>query len=592
MKSSILSKLMLLLLVSAISIGLFSGSTVLINSPGGFNAGMTRAVGENNAIGGTLRLGSSSPCDSLDPAQSFDSWCAVVTRMYTRNLMSFAGAPGKQGLIITPDLAISAPESNAEKTIWNFTLRDDIFWSDGSPVTANDVKYSVLRLFDDSLQSPISLETLCLFSTCTKGIPDYKGPYVDPIADLSSIVVADERNLSFLLNRPYPEFSRLLATPQFAPINQARDVELRMAGLSYSANPASNGPFVLIVEQNNVRYSFIRNQNWKQVSDGIRIPKVDEISWQVFPDSDLTDQALFAGEIDLKLNFGLGPTMRDQILLNPDQRKLIDNPEMSFVNFMVVNPQIKPFDNKSCREAIFYALDKSDLQNVRGGGTTAAIAHSMSPPTVLGYDDSYNPYPSGSAETGDINRARESLAQCGYPDGFQTKMAYVALGIGKDVFLSVQKSLARVGIVVDPVEYSNFAEYFSAGIGSPNNLRSQSIGLAATGWGPDYSSSISYWAPIVDGRKIKTLNNQNYVEIDSDKINNLLDQLEFSETPKKAARINRAIEGLVMKQAVYLPYAVDRIVLYRPAQLSNAYVQIALGNQYDVVNVGVQGIAP
>jgi peptide/nickel transport system substrate-binding protein len=127
--------------VAAISIGLFSGSTVLINSPGGFNAGMTRAVGENNTIGGTLRLGSSSACDSLDPAQSFDSRCAVVTRMYTRNLMSFAGAPGKQGLIITPDLAISAPESNAEKTIWNFTLRDDVFWSDGSSVTANDVKY-------------------------------------------------------------------------------------------------------------------------------------------------------------------------------------------------------------------------------------------------------------------------------------------------------------------------------------------------------------------------------------------------------------------------------------------------------------------
>ena len=82
------------------------------------------------------------------------------------------------------------------------------------------------------------------------------------------------------------------------------------------------------------------------------------------------------------------------------------------------------------------------------------------------------------------------------------------------------------------------------------------------------------------------------VEIDSADINNLLDQLEFSETPKKAARTNSSIERLVMKQAVYLPYAVDRLVLYRPAQLSNAYVQIALGNQYDVVNVGVQGIAP
>ena len=592
MKPSVISKLSLLLVVAIVSLGFFTGSSVLSNSPGGFNAGMTRAVGVSDGAQGILRLGSSSSCDSLDPAQSFDSWCAVVTRIYSRNLMAFAGAPGEQGLILTPDLVTADPQFNAEKTTWNFTLRDDVFWSDGTPVTASDVKYSILRLFDDSIQSPISLETLCLFSTCTKGIPDYKGPYVDPTADLASIVVTDERNLIFNLTRPYPEFSRLLATPQFAPIKQSRDVELRTAGLTYASNPASNGPFVLTIEQSEIKYSFLRNPNWTQESDGIRIPKVDSISWQVFPDSDSTDQAVLNGEIDLKINFGLGPTVRDQILQDSDQRKLVDNPEMSFVNFIVVNPQIAPLDSASCRKAIFYALDKADLQNVRGGSATAAVAHSMSPPTVLGFDDSYNPFPSGSDETGDIKAARESLADCGYPDGFQTKMAYVAIGIGKDVFLSVQKSLARVGIVVDPVEYVNFAEYFSAGIGSPENLTSQSIGLAATGWGPDYSSALSYWAPIVDGRKIKTLANQNFAEINSDEINDLLDMLEVAPTPAQAASLNKEIEVLVMAQASYLPYAVDRMVLYRPVQVTNVYVQIALGNQYDLVNVGIQGITP
>jgi hypothetical protein len=41
-----------------------------------------------------------------------------------------------------------------------------------------------------------------------------------------------------------------------------------------------------------------------------------------------------------------------------------------------------------------------------------------------------------------------------------------------------------------------------------------------------------------------------------------------------------------MNEAVYLPYAVDRIVLYRPKVLTDIYVQIALGNQYDIVNIG------
>jgi peptide/nickel transport system substrate-binding protein len=500
--------------------------------------------------------------------------------------MSFAGKPGEQGLVVVPDLASDLPLTNADKTTWTFKIRPEALWSDGSPVTSTDVKYSIQRLFDDSLQSPIALDTLCLLSTCNAGKPEYKGPYAAPTEDLVSIVTPDESTIVFNLNRPFYEFSRLLATPQFAPIQMSRDIALRAAGTTYASNPASNGPFVLVIDQAGLQYSFTTNDRWSQESDGIRIPKVDAISWKVFPDAESTDQALLNGEIDVKLNYGLAPTARDATLAQESQRPLIDNPEMSFVNFIVVNPSTPPLDRAPCRDAIFYALDKADLQNVRGGSATAAIAHSLSPPTILGYNDSYNPYPSGSDETGNIRSARESLAQCGYPDGFQVKMAYVAIGIGKDIFLSVQKSLARVGIVVDPVEFANFAEYFTTGLGSPETMSVQGIGLASTGWGPDYSSALSFWAPLIDGRKIKPSSNQNFAEINIDEINDLLDALEASEIPAEAARLNRKIEELVMQEAVYLPYAVDRMVLYRPESLTDIYVQIALGNQYDLVNIG------
>ena len=68
--------------------------------------------------------------------------------------------------------------------------------------------------------------------------------------------------------------------------------------------------------------------------------------------------------------------------------------------------------------------------------------------------------------------------------------------------------------------------------------------------------------------------------------------LEVAPTPAQAARLNKEIEVLVMSEASYLPYAVDRMVLYRPVQVTNVYVQVALGNQYDLVNVGIQGITP
>jgi len=568
------------------SVALLGGSVIVSNSPGNFNAGLTRPVGNGDTPGGLLRLGSSAPCDSLDPAQTFDPWCAVVHRTFSRNLMSFAGKPGEQGLIVVPDLVSDLPVTNADKTSWTFKLRPDVFWSDGSAVTATDVKYSIQRLYDDALQSPVALDTLCLLSTCNAGTPDYKGPYAAPTEDLVSIITPDERTITFNLNRSFFEFSRLLATPQFAPIQKARDISLLAAGSTYAANPASNGPFVLTIEQASLQYSFTKNELWTQASDGIRIPKVDAMSWKVFPNADTTDQALLSGEIDVKLNYGLAQIARDASLAERSQRSLIDNPEMSFVNFLVVNPSVAPLDRAPCRDAIFYALDKADLQNLRGGSASAAIAHSLSPPTILGYDSSYNPYPSGSDESGNLNRARQSLAQCGYPDGFQLNMAFVEIGIGKDIFLSVQKSLARVGIVVDPVEYANFAEYFTTGLGSPETLSAQEIGLATTGWGPDYSSAYSFWAPLTDGRKIKPSSNLNFAELNLDELNLLLDSLEAAELPSELGRISRAIELLVMSEAVYLPYAVDRMVLYRPKELTDIYVQIALGNQYDLVNIG------
>lgn len=586
MKLNPWAKVGTLAVVVMASVALLGGSIIIRNSPGNFNAGLTRPVGDGDTPGGLLRLGSSIPCDSLDPAKTFDSWCAVVHRAFTRNLMAFAGKPGDQGLVVAPDLVSDLPVTNAEKTSWTFTLRSDVFWSDGSAVTATDVKYSIQRLYDDSLQSPVALDALCLLSTCDSGKPDYQGPYVTPNEDLPSIVIPDERTITFNLTRSFYEFPRLLATPQFAPIQRARDVSLVEAGSTYAANPASNGPFVLTIDQADSQYSFTKNQNWTQTSDGIRIPKVDAMSWKVFSDGDATDQALLAGEIDVKLNYGLAEKARDATLAERSKRALVDNPEMSFVNFLLVSPLVAPLDRAPCRDAIFYALDKADLQNVRGGSASAAIAHSLSSPTILGYDSSYNPYPSGSDESGNIRRAKQSLAQCGYPDGFQINMAYVEIGIGKEIFLSVQKSLARIGIVVDPIEYANFAEYFTTGLGSPENMSTQEIGLASTGWGPDFSSAYSFWGPLTDGRKIKPSSNLNFAELNLDELNLLLDALEVAETPSESARISHEIELLVMSESVYLPYAVDRIVLYRPKVLTDVYVQIALGNQYDLVNIG------
>ena len=106
-------------------------------------------------------------------------------------------------------------------------------------------------------------------------------------------------------------------------------------------------------------------------------------------------------------------------------------------------------------------------------------------------------------------------------------------------------------------------------------MKSENIATTNEGITVNKEKTEIYLLIILDGNNIEELNA-------------LLDELEYSTTAEQAARLNRAIEILVMQEAVYLPYAVDRMVIYRPGDLTDIYVQIALGNQYDVVNVGKQ----
>ncbi len=289
-----------------------SSSTQVKNSGPAYDAGLNRAVGKITQQGGTLLIGSARDCDSLDPAQSFTDWCSVIQRLYTRNLLAFAGKPGIAGLELVPDLAIASPVVTEENKVWTFTLRDNLQWEDGSPITSSDVKFSFARLFDDLLQSPVSNETLCLISTCSLGTPDYLGPYIAEVGQIPTITTPDEKTVVIRLTRSFAEFDKIVATSNFGIVSQKRDNELRVAGIPYAQNPSSSGPFKLTYL--NGAYKFIRNDKWNQDSDLIRFPQVDEISWTLYPDSESVDTAVINGDIDLRIDAGLGSVGREYFL--------------------------------------------------------------------------------------------------------------------------------------------------------------------------------------------------------------------------------------------------------------------------------------
>ena len=570
--------------VVLLGIALFAGSVPTSVVEPKANAALVETVGRVNQEGGTLTLGSSRLCDSFDPAQSFDAWCAVVFRLYSRNLMAFSSQPGAGGFQVQPDLALAAPKVSASKMYWTFTLRPNVRWSTGKKVTISDIQYSIERLYSPKVIGAVNNNYLCLLSECPKGVPAYRGPGPKGLKHLSTIRLVAPDKVTFKLTSPNPDFDRVLALPQFAIIDKSRDLYLHRLKHSYGFNPSSSGPFTLKYLAKTKQASFVRNKYWVQASDGIRLPHVQHIKWRVIPDLAKLQQSTLGGEIDIRIgeDFDLSNANSNALLRRYAAR--LDQPFTGFTSYLALKPSAGPLNRLSCRQAIFYAINKSALQQIKGGPTKAEIATSMLPPTVIGYRADSDIYHNESKPKGDLRSAESALQKCGYPEGFEVTMAYLNIGIGSEIFKSIQSSLAEVGIVVAPKRFDTYTKFMSV-TRSPEELTSENISLVVSGVQSQLHSPLDFWSAIVDGRLIKPFDNENLAALDVTSVNEALDSLVAN--PEQADNLSAQINDQVMRRAVYLPYSYDRLLLYRNPNVVGIYVQQALGSQYDLVNVGL-----
>ena len=267
-------------------------------------------------------------------------------------------------------------------------------------------------------------------------------------------------------------------------------------GSKYTLHPLSTGPFKFQSYTPEQKVVWVRNDKWDQSTDKIRHPLVDKITLNINTNADDNDKQLQAGTADFDADGGVQAAFQTNIVNNPDLKKNADDPVSSYTRYFSVFPSVKPLDNVHCRRAIFYAINKVDLQRARGGTYGGDIAHTMAQPTVPGHDPKADPYPSGPDNTGDLAKAKDELQQCGQPNGFSTKMAYVNAGKGPAVFTAAQSALARVGIKLSAAVHAQ-SGYYGGYIGKPETVKSVGIGMAQAGWGADYPTGGGFWTSIV-----------------------------------------------------------------------------------------------
>jgi peptide/nickel transport system substrate-binding protein len=543
-----------------------------------FNGAVNGIVNPSTKQGGTLNLLSSGDCDSWDPQRAYYGWCWNMQRLYVRSLMGYKKVNGDK-FVLAPDLATSFGKHNSNYTVWTYTLKPGLKFSTGKPIRPIDVKYGIERLFATDV---INGGPSSYFIDSIAHPKSYLGPYKS--GDLSTIKTTNN-TITFHLSSPNADWNYLMAMGASSPVPYKVEGGPGYKGATYTKHPVSSGPFMIQSYTQNKQITFVRNPYWKQSTDTIHHPLVDKVVLTIDTNLDDIDQKLEAGQADARADNGVQVTFQSKILTEPTLKAHADDPVIPFTRYISIAPSVVP--NIHCRLAIFYAFDKAGALRALGGATNGVVAHSMTPPGIEGYDPSFNPYPSGSDETGDLAKAKSELQACGKPTGFTTKFAYATPSINAaNLFKAEQQALGRVGIHIS-ADTSDQSTYYSTFVGSPANLKNQGIGLVNYGWGADYPTGTGFYNSITNGNNILPTGNSNVASLNDPVINNIL-----AEAPKGQTTVAdwKKLNQQVMKDAVYLPYVWGKTLYYRNPQMTNVTCNNALAfGIYDFVNVGVGG---
>ncbi len=550
------------------------------SSASGYNAAYDKIVRPSTKTGGTLNLVATADVDSLDPQRTYYGWSWNLQRLWTRSLLGYSKLNGAK-FTLAPDLATDMGTHNADYSKWTFTLKSGLKFSTGQPITSKDVKWGVERLFATDV---INGGPFSYFIGSIKHPADYKGPYKS--GDLATIETPNDSTITFDLSGPNADFTYLMAMPASAPVPYKTEGGPGLVGANYQKHPVASGPFMIQSYTAAKQIVWVRNPNWSQSTDTIHKPLVDKVVLTIDSSTTDADAKLKAGTFDANANDpGVTAGFQTQILTNPTLKANADDPVTPATRYLAVMPSVIPDVN--CRQAIFYATNKEALRRAYGGDVAGVVSGSMTPPGIEGNDPSANPYPVGSDNTGDLTKAKAALAACGKPNGFETKMAYATPSTkAAAAFTAEQQALGRVGIKVTPAT-ADSSSYYTTFIGSPNNIKTQGLGIAIAGWGADFPTPVGFWNSIANGASIVPTGNTNYPSLNDPQVNATLDQ-----GPKGTVTEDqwKQMDAQIMKDAVYLPAFWESSLYYRNPRMTNVTCNNALAfGIYDFVNVGVNG---
>ncbi|SRR5579883_70565 len=362
------------------AIASLGAALVLLASMLGSLAATPRSSGAASPrYGGTLHIAYSGDAVTFDPAQAFDDdWLLIQGTLY--NGLYLLDGQGQPHL----DLAAVPPTISADRKVWTFHLRHGVLFHNGSELTADDVRFSLLRVLDPHLKPSVS------WGQPTDDIFEGSHAFVSgKTKDVPGIQVLDRYTIRFVLTQPVAILPYILAESFNMIVPKA--VVTAESPSAFASHPIGTGPYMLQSWQKGTRVVFVRNPRYFHPGR----PYLDKIIADINVAPNLIALRVEKGELD---GFGYAPELAaadlQQARTDPTYSHYLVTTPVVYVDWLDLNVHAAPLNSLALRQAIAMAIRRPRLVQLLGG--TAEPAQQLYVPTEPQYDhalDRHPPYP-------------------------------------------------------------------------------------------------------------------------------------------------------------------------------------------------------
>jgi peptide/nickel transport system substrate-binding protein len=359
------------------------------------------AAGAPKSSNDTLTIVFQPNQGSLDPHFAATNQEMLVIRNIYNGLLKYKADTTE----IVGDLATSW-DMTPDGLTYTFKLRQDVEWQKGfGHFTANDVKGSF-----DRVKSP-----------------ETKSPFAGSISMLKEVQVVDDYTVKLILSEPYAAFPQLLTDYRAGPIVNVKAVQ--QFGKDYDWNPVGTGPYQL--ESGTPKQEAIVTANDKYFGGP---PPIKKVITRTIPDVNAQVVGLENGQYDMLSQAPDDPAITKRLT---DKGFVRAKFSRNLPEVLLMNITVKPFDDPKVRQAIAYAVDRQQIIDL----ALADVAKPWYSPVPEGFFGTTTDVPKYEH---DVNKAKQLLAEAGYPNGVDVTMNVYDTQKGvSDVLL---EQLKQVGI--------------------------------------------------------------------------------------------------------------------------------------------------